>query len=49
MTKTVRKGKKCVGFGGGGVSATPKEMARAKNMLVNNKEERARERARMAE
>ena len=50
MTKTVRKGKKSVGFGGGGgVSATPKEMARHKNMLVNNKEERARERVRMAE
>ena len=36
-------------LGGGGVSATPKEMARAKHMLVNNKEEKARERAQMAE
>ena len=36
-------------LGGGGVGATPKEMARAKHMLVNNKEEKARERAQMAE
>ena len=35
--------------GGGGVSATPKEMARAKHILVNNKEEKARDRAKMAE
>ena len=37
------------GGGGGGVGATPKEMARAKNMIVNNQEERARKRGRTAE
>ena len=40
MTKSV-KNKKKPGMGGG-VSATPKEMARAKHQLINNKEEKAR-------
>ena len=49
MTKTVKTAKLKNGGGGGGVGATPKEMARAKNMIVNNQEERARKRGRTAE
>lgn len=49
MTKTVKTAKMKNGGGGGGVGATPKEMARAKNMIVNNQEERARKRGRTAE
>ena len=48
MTKTARRPSKRKGGGeeDGGVGATPKEMARAKHMITNNKEERKKQRAR---
>ena len=48
MTKTVRRPSKRKGGedGSGGVGATPKEMARAKHIITNNKEERAKQRTR---
>ena len=48
MTKTARRPSKRKGGGEevGGVGATPKEMARAKHMITNNKEERKKQRAR---
>ena len=48
MTKTARKPSKRKGGGEeeGGVGATPKEMARAKHIITNNKEERRKQRVR---